>query len=39
MVPMPSVLEVRALRSGDLLRFETHCAGATVIGRGAIDLV
>jgi len=39
MVPMPSVLEVRALRSGHLLRFETHCAGATVIGRGAIDLV
>jgi acyl dehydratase len=39
MVPMPSVLEVRASRSSDSLRFETHCAGALVIGRGAIDLV
>jgi hypothetical protein len=39
MVPMPSVLEVRASRSSGSLRFETHCAGALVIGRGAIDLV
>lgn len=39
MVPMPSELEVRALRAGASLRFETHCAGSTVVSRGAIDLV
>lgn len=39
MVPMPSMLEVRALRTAGSLRFETLCAGVTVVGRGAIDLV
>jgi len=39
MVPMPSTLEVHALRAGASLRFETRCAGSTVISRGAIDLV
>jgi len=39
MVPMPCALEVRALRSGAALSFETACAGAPAIGRGAIDLV
>jgi acyl dehydratase len=39
MVPMPSRLEVRALRTGPMLLFETRCAGATVISRGAIDLL
>jgi acyl dehydratase len=41
MVPMPSVLDVRAVRTqiaGDALLFETLCAGATVVSRGAIDL-
>jgi len=39
MVPMPAVLEVRAQRIGATLRFETACAGSTVLSRGAIDLV
>ena len=39
MVPMPSTLEVRARRVDAGARFETRCAGETVIGRGAIDLV
>lgn len=39
MVPMPAELEVYASRAGASLRFETHCAGSTVISRGAIDLV
>lgn len=39
MVPMPSRLDLRALRTGPTLRFETRCAGTTVISRGAIDLV
>jgi acyl dehydratase len=39
MVPMPAVLEVRAQRIGATLRFETTCAGSTVLSRGAIDLV
>lgn len=41
MVPMPSVLDVRAVRAqqgGDGALFETVCAGATVVSRGAIDL-
>lgn len=39
MVPMPAVLEVRALLTGGTLLFETACAGTTVVGRGAIDLL
>jgi acyl dehydratase len=39
MVPMPSRLEVRALRRGTTMLFETRCAGATVVSRGAIDLL
>lgn len=39
MVPMPSMLEVRAQPADSTLLFETACAGTTVVGRGAIDLV
>jgi len=39
MVPMPAMLEVRAQRIGATLRFETTCAGSTVLSRGAVDLV
>ncbi|HSH06201.1 MAG TPA: MaoC/PaaZ C-terminal domain-containing protein [Burkholderiales bacterium] len=39
MVPMPSMLELRARREGSQLLFETACAGATVVRRGAIDLL
>jgi len=39
MVPMPSVLEVRAQPAGRQLLFETACAGALVVRRGAIDLL
>jgi acyl dehydratase len=41
MVPTPSTLDVRAARApqaGNALQFETACAGATVVSRGAIDL-
>jgi acyl dehydratase len=39
MVPMPAILEVRAQRTAGTLLFEAACAGATVVGRGAIDLL
>lgn len=39
MVPMPSVLEVRARSDGRRLLFETACAGTLVLRRGAIDLL
>lgn len=40
MVPMPAVLDVRAVRTrhaGDAALFATTCADATVVSRGAID--
>jgi len=39
MVPMPSLLEVRARRAGRQALFETACAGSVVLRRGAIDLL
>ncbi|MDX1375212.1 MAG: MaoC/PaaZ C-terminal domain-containing protein, partial [Burkholderiales bacterium] len=37
MVPMPSGLSVRALRTGGMLHFESHCGAAPVVTRGAIE--